>query len=501
MKKILLVCGVLIAVSTGGAILYKNFQRSTPVFRAVEELKVRITSTVQLPDPARIESSGDWYFLDHVSSSLAAYDNRMRKFFPMLAESWSTRPDGAHLFQLRPGIRFHDGTPITTKDILWSIKRQLLLKTSTHFPLWEYIVGCENIKTLEDNCEGLQAPSEHEIAIKLKVQTNSFFLQMASPETGIWAASNMDPATAALHPTKFSGPYYLHSGNDAEALMKRNEHSPISAVFPDSPRAIRLKKIPLSEMDGALVRGEIDFAIRQHTPLAERNWKQDGIVATPTTPSIMIYFYGLGKTERKPVGKDFVDAAWKLNLDSYLSAADTYLPFSSTYGLTREEFKSELPNQTAKKLKLLCLDGLFPKAFLDQLQNAAKIIGSEIEYIFVSREQWFAAFDDPTAGSKYDYILSAYAASERYPAVQLRYITMKLMTPPIDLKQAESADLTKEKITILKDYQKWLLRVRQAIPIYFNVMLFLHRKALDIGEQSTSDAEIELWRVRERSGT
>ena len=52
---------------------------------------------------------------------------------------------------------------------------------------------------------------------------------------------------------------------------------------------------------------------------------------------------------------------------------------------------------------------------------------------------------------------------------------------------------------ILKDYQKWLLHSRQAIPLYFDVTLFLHQKNIDIGSQSMSDAEIELWRVQEKS--
>jgi hypothetical protein len=493
------ILGVLLLA---GALAIGLVLRGRAVLRPIEELKVRITATTQLPDPAKIESAGDWYFLDHVSGRLASYDNTRRRFVPLFAEKWTTRGDGTHIFQIKPGIKFHDGTPITPKDILWSIKRLLILKTSTHFPLWQYIIGCEKIRSLDDECEGLSSNSVDEISIRLKTQTDSFFLQLASPETGIWSASDMDPKTARLTPTRFSGPYYLDVAADTFALLRRNEYSPVSKMFPDSPRSIRFQKIPLPEADNALLRGDVDLIVRGYSPLSERNWKEDGVEMHTTTSSIMIYLYGLGKdaSKRKNVGQDLLEAVWRLNKDRVISPADTFLPFGQSYNLTRQEYLSQLPEKTAGRLRLLCIDGLFPKAFLDQLQAAAKTIGTDLEYVYVPRQKWFAAFDDPSASEKYDYILAAYAASERYPAVQLRYITMNLLTPPIDLKKAEAPDLDVNRIAILKDYQKWLLSSRQAIPLFFNVTIFLYRNRLEIGQQPSTDAEIELWRVRGRAG-
>src|SRR4051794_19341596 len=77
--------------------------------KPVDELRVRLTGRVEIPDPARIESTGDWYYLDHISSSLAFYDSRRKEFLPMLAESWINDADGTHRFKIRPDLRFHDG--------------------------------------------------------------------------------------------------------------------------------------------------------------------------------------------------------------------------------------------------------------------------------------------------------------------------------------------------------------------------------------------------------
>ena len=81
---------------------------------------------------------------------LTHFDSTEKKFSPLLAESWVNGADGSHRFRIRPNARFHDGTKITVKDILWTLKRQLILKTSTHFPLWEYVLGCEKIRHLDE---------------------------------------------------------------------------------------------------------------------------------------------------------------------------------------------------------------------------------------------------------------------------------------------------------------------------------------------------------------
>jgi peptide/nickel transport system substrate-binding protein len=46
------------------------------------------------------------------------------KFEPELAESWELAPDGKSVtFHLRKDAKFHDGTPVTAKDVKWSFER------------------------------------------------------------------------------------------------------------------------------------------------------------------------------------------------------------------------------------------------------------------------------------------------------------------------------------------------------------------------------------------
>ena len=53
-----------------------------------------------------------------------AYDRN--KLEPELAESWQMAPDGmSGVFKLRKNAKFHDGTPVTAKDVKWSMDRAL----------------------------------------------------------------------------------------------------------------------------------------------------------------------------------------------------------------------------------------------------------------------------------------------------------------------------------------------------------------------------------------
>jgi len=466
--------------------------------KPVEELKVRITASTLLPEPTNIVSTGDWYYLDHVSSGLTGYDNEKKIFAPIYAESWEVKSDGTHVFKIKKDLKFHDGTPLTAKDIVWSIKRHLILRTSTHFPLWDYLVGCENVKTLTDTCDGLKEGQDHDVIIKLKTQTDSFFLQLASPETGIWWAGDMDIKTAGLKPTKFSGAYYLESRTDDYALLKRNEFSPISQKFMNSPRTIKIKRIPSTDLTKAMMSKDVDLLIKQYSPYNETEWEKFGVKTAATTPSSIIYLFGLGNKTRVDVGQDLLQAFWKSNTDKVITPAETFLPFAADYSLNRSEFLGELPAKSARKIRILCPDGFFSEKFLDQFKKAALSIGTEIEFSMGEMKEFFEAFSDLKATEKYDYIMSLYVASERYPAVQLRYMTKNLLTPPIDLKQTETPDLDVDRKEILKSYQKWLLKSKQAIPLFFDVTLFVHQNNLDLGNQSMSDGEIELWRIQEK---
>src|SRR5471030_2238036 len=75
------------------------------------------------------------------------------KLEPELAESWTVAPDGMSItFKLRKNAKFHDGTPVTAKDVKWSFDRAVSVGG---FPTFQMKAGSlekpEQFVVVDDN--------------------------------------------------------------------------------------------------------------------------------------------------------------------------------------------------------------------------------------------------------------------------------------------------------------------------------------------------------------
>ncbi|UOZ03322.1 ABC transporter substrate-binding protein [Amycolatopsis sp. WQ 127309] len=69
----------------------------------------------------------DQILLDNVYQGLVSVDvDAKDKIVPQLATSWEQAPDGlSYTFHLTSGAKFHDGTPLTSADVVWSLQQQI----------------------------------------------------------------------------------------------------------------------------------------------------------------------------------------------------------------------------------------------------------------------------------------------------------------------------------------------------------------------------------------
>ncbi len=79
-------------------------------------------------DPALAYDTASGEVIQNVYETLVFYDGEATdKFVPMLAESWTTSPDGKVLtFKIRSGVKFHEGGDLTPSDVAYSFQRGLL---------------------------------------------------------------------------------------------------------------------------------------------------------------------------------------------------------------------------------------------------------------------------------------------------------------------------------------------------------------------------------------
>jgi peptide/nickel transport system substrate-binding protein len=110
------------------------------------------------------------------------------KLQPSLAESWSINQNGAEwVFHIRPGVRFHDGAPLTAADAAWTIKR--ILDKDLASPLRSKLV---------DDLDPAGIEVVDDATLKLTLKRSNYFLgeSLANYNAGIVKANQSTFTTA-----------------------------------------------------------------------------------------------------------------------------------------------------------------------------------------------------------------------------------------------------------------------------------------------------------------
>ena len=141
---------------------------------------------VQL-DPASASSDAELAILNAVYDYLVDVDHE-NKLQPRLATEWSVSSDGlTYTFTLAPNVTFHDGSPLTPTDVVWTFDR--LRDPTLKLPTSD----------LYSNIDSITASGDTGVVFKLK-KTNPFFLYDISDNHALVLKANTTDAA-----TKFNG--------------------------------------------------------------------------------------------------------------------------------------------------------------------------------------------------------------------------------------------------------------------------------------------------------
>ncbi len=101
------------------------------------------------------------------------------KVVPDLAESWSVSADGrAYTFKIRLGVRFHDGSTLTSRDIKASYEKII-------FPKGDVVSARQ---AAYEMVAAIEAPDANTVVFRLKWKSPSFLQNVASPWNWIYKA-------------------------------------------------------------------------------------------------------------------------------------------------------------------------------------------------------------------------------------------------------------------------------------------------------------------------
>jgi len=159
-------------------------------------------------DPATTHGSGD----KRVFSGLVSFDPQLN-LTPDLAESWNVSADGmTYTFHLRNNAKFHDGRTVTAQDFVYSLERAVspTLKSDTALTYLGDLLGAKEYAAGQtDHVEGISAPDEHTLQIKIDAPKPYFLLKLTYPTAFVLDKANVESGSDWYRHPNGTGPYRL----------------------------------------------------------------------------------------------------------------------------------------------------------------------------------------------------------------------------------------------------------------------------------------------------
>jgi peptide/nickel transport system permease protein/peptide/nickel transport system substrate-binding protein len=169
-------------------------------------LKVSANANPSSLDPQTGGSGSDHAFLYPIFDTLIDFEPATLKAIPGLAESWSNPDPKTLLLNIRPGVTFHDGTPLDAAAVKFNLDRARTDPRS-------------NIKGDLVTVEGVEVTGPQQVAIKLK-QPDSALLLILSDRAGMMSSPKAMQELGKDYDRKpvGAGPMKFVSWNDNEKV-------------------------------------------------------------------------------------------------------------------------------------------------------------------------------------------------------------------------------------------------------------------------------------------
>jgi peptide/nickel transport system substrate-binding protein len=111
-------------------------------------LRVGLQSDPTALDPQKQNLTAIWHVIEHIYNGLTRVKPDL-SVEGALAESWDISEDGlTYTFHLRPGVLFHDGTPLKASDVKFTFDRYVAPETASTSAA--ELAAVENIETPDD---------------------------------------------------------------------------------------------------------------------------------------------------------------------------------------------------------------------------------------------------------------------------------------------------------------------------------------------------------------
>jgi peptide/nickel transport system substrate-binding protein len=232
---------------------------------------------------------------------------------PGLAESHSAPDNLTNVYTIRQGVKFHDGTPMTTADVVFSMKRHLN-------PASYWAFAYFNVKSIEQT-------GTWEVTVHMKRPDVIFPGLMATPAGGVGpqayvTAKGKNYGTAKAGPVG-TGPFKFTSWNPGSNITISRNDSYWDTAHAPKTKSVVFSFIPEeSTMTTGLLSGEIDGAY--HTPYSGLSQLRSSSVGTLYLGKSMLFTVIYVSTTTGPLANSNVLKALLMATDRQALASTVY---------------------------------------------------------------------------------------------------------------------------------------------------------------------------------
>ncbi len=262
-------------------------------FSVAQEFKLAMSSPPTSMDPHFYNLFPNLNVSDHIFETMVAMDEDSH-VMPALAESWTLVNNLTWEFKIRKGVKFHDGSDLTTEDIAWSMDRpSTIVGSPGKFDV--YTKAIINKKIIDANT--------------IRFTTKEPYPLLLADLTSIYIVQKK--ATQGLSSDDFSsgkgmvgtGPYkFVRFARDDRLELDRNE-----AYWGKKPSwsKVTLRFIPNGATRiAALLAGDVQAIENVPTPDLARIRTEPAVSMYSKVSHRMIYLYTDASREKSPFVTD-----------------------------------------------------------------------------------------------------------------------------------------------------------------------------------------------------
>lgn len=246
---VLLILIIFVAVVSGYSgktdRVYYNFIKFFYSSNTVKRLVVgRASDSISL-DPANATDMDSIKVTVNIFETLVKYEKEGKEIIPGLAVKWKSSEDGlTWTFNLRQGVKFHDGTTFDAHAVVFNFQRWMNRYNPYHygqFSYWNYVFG-----DFPGFIKSVTALSDYTVEINLSKPYAPFLSSLTMPVFGIESPEAIKKYNNEVykHPVG-TGPFCFESwkNNESIVLTRNNKYWNVAAKVDE----VEFKVIPSSK--------------------------------------------------------------------------------------------------------------------------------------------------------------------------------------------------------------------------------------------------------------